>query len=132
MCVFVSSTVLIPPAHYTLIHSVGKTAPLPPFPHHTHTHSILVETLRVIHTLDIFQPRGVVASVGEPMSAGMVVGATGQVSFDWRVSVTFPTMKNWISKSILNSGCLLMLLACHETVVQVNFQCFETFSMYNH
>lgn len=67
----------------------------PVFPSHTHT---LYAQCTLFHrgpdtrsqTHSGYIPaRGVVAFVGAPMSAGMVVGATGQVSFDKQVSVRF-------------------------------------------
>lgn len=98
VCVFISRSVLIPPAHYTLIHSRSPRrsctcASSPPFPI-SHTYARTVHSVhtpcwsrrRGIHTLDTFHPRGAVASVGEPMSAGMVVGATGQVSDNWQAA----------------------------------------------
>lgn len=66
-----------------------------PFPHLTlRTHT--AHTLRLCRGdrsstyAGYISPQAVVAYVGVPMNAGMVVGATGQVSFDQQVSLYFP------------------------------------------
>lgn len=128
-CVNTSSTLHTNPL------TVGKTVlhfPRCPIAHtHIHTHyaqyarfHLGVDT-RDIHTLDIFYPRVLWPFLGSPMSTGMVVGATGQVSFDWQVPFSLSTT---LFLDLFWALCAL-LCCCHETALQVN--CFEPFLMYN-
>lgn len=114
---------------------VGKTVLhlrcFPPFPiTHTHKHTLYAQYAHIPLGLDTrshrhigyISPWGVSASLGAPMSAGMVVGATGQVRSDWRVCLAFSMTITGLT-GLFQTSVFVILLSCH-----VNCTATELFS----